>query len=85
MKSMYDHLLLFTLTSTNLGFLNFGNHKLPEILTKGGKMEDARAVKHKSQLLSSAFHTGRKEGKLSGLERSLGTVANILQLGVTLT
>ena len=82
---MYDHLLLFTLTSTNLGFLNFGNHKLPEILTKGGKMEDARAVKHKSQLLSSAFHTGRKEGKLSGLERSLGTVANILQLGVTLT
>ena len=47
-------------------------------------MEDARAVKHKSQLLSSAFHTGRKEGKLGGLERSLGTVANILQLGVTL-
>lgn len=36
-KCIYDHLLLFTLTSTNLGFLNFGNHKLPEMLTKGGK------------------------------------------------
>ena len=37
MKCIYDHLLLFTLTSTNLGFLNFGNHKLPEMLTQGGK------------------------------------------------
>lgn len=48
-------------------------------------MEDAGAIRHNSQLLSSAFQAGGKERKLGELQRSLGILTNILQLGVKFT